>query len=693
VRLDVARVRGQFASWWWDLSLRWKGLIVGSLPLVAMIPAIVVALWLSTSQEASRADARETLAAAAGSVTLQRHLVQLERAAVAGALPVAGPSTALDEVQASVERDIGSLRAAASRAASAPALASVEALLSAVDRLAGSASSDGATVGPALAEVQRRSAEVADRFTTLDRALASELASALDETAARRRQIVIVLAAGGVLAVVLGWLAMWLFTRGIVRRVQTVGEVTARVIDGETSIDVEEPGGDELGELVRELRRAAELLILHNAELEVSRDAERAVVEREQTIREVVRRVHQAVGQHDVLDATVREVAAATGSDGAFILGVEGGVAHDVLAEWTADGVPGLGVGSSLPVDAQRDANFGLLLQQWHALVIDDVVSTGFLPQTREILGELQVGSMILAPVLGEDEPLAVLVMVTSGRARPWPPGSDRLAEVVAAHVATALTHARLYEREREMVQRLRELDEAKSDFVASVSHELRTPLTSIRGYAEMLGDGDAGELTSDQGRMLEIVQRNADRLLSLIENLLTLSRIESGAFRVARVPVALDDVVRATLDELRPQAAAAGVVLEADVTGCIPAVLGDRAQLERVLFNLLSNAIKFTVDGGRVTVRLRASDDGVEMSVADRGIGIPAAELDRLFGRFFRSSISQQRAIQGTGLGLMIVKSIVEHHEGDISVESEEHVGTTFTIRLPAAPATVSVA
>jgi signal transduction histidine kinase len=491
----------------------------------------------------------------------------------------------------------------------------------------------------------------------------------------------------------LSWAGMWVFTNGIVQRIGVVATVAARVIDGETTIDVEEPAADELGGLIGELRRAGELLILNNLDLEQSRNAERERAELEQTIRAVVRRVHQAVGQDRILATAVHELGTATGSDGAFVFSVNDGAVGSVLAEWTAEGVAGLGVGRTLPPDEQRDANFGALVRQARAVAIDDVAGSGLLPQTRELLGALEVGSVLLAPVLSEDNPLAAVVLVTSGRTRPWPAGSESFAEVVAASVATALTQARLLDREREMVHRLQELDQAKSDFVASVSHELRTPLTSIRGYVEMLRDGDAGEIQPDQEHMLEVVQRNTDRLLGLIEDLLTLSRIESGAFRVALAPVALDGIVRATLEELRPQAAGRDVDLVADVAEDVPAVLGDAAQLERVLLNLLSNAIKFTTDGGRVVVRVRASGPTVELVVEDEGIGIPEAEQERLFSRFFRSSTAQERAIQGTGLGLAIVKTIVEHHSGEISVRSQSGVGTTFTVRLPAAAAPVGVA
>jgi signal transduction histidine kinase len=509
----------------------------------------------------------------------------------------------------------------------------------------------------------------------------------------RSTDVVVAFAIGAGFAAILGLVGVAMLARDLVQRIRTVSEVAARVIDGSTEIDVEEPADDELGRLIKELRRAGELLILHNIELQRSRDADRAIVEREQSIREVIRRIHEAMGQEEVLAATVRELGVATDADWAFIISVDDGVMGTVIAEWTTSDVPGLGVGHPMPRDEQRDANFALLMAQRHAIAIHDVEGSGLLPQTRQLLGELHVGSLMVVPVIGEDAPLAALVLVTSGRARPWPPDAERWAEIVAANVATALTHARLYERERQMVERLRELDQAKSDFVASVSHELRTPLTSIRGYIEMLREGDAGEIDPEQARMLEIVQRNADRLLALIEDLLTVSRIESGAFRVTRAPFQLDAIVRTTVEELRPQAEARGVALAATIEGEIPVVLGDASQLERVLLNLLSNAIKFTTNGGSVAVRLRRCGDYLVLEVEDDGIGIPESDQEHLFSRFFRSTVATERAIQGTGLGLVIVKSVIEQHGGEISVRSEQDVGTTFTIRLPVVGAVTNVA
>jgi two-component system phosphate regulon sensor histidine kinase PhoR len=697
VASSVSRLRTRMVVWWWDLPLRWKGFVAIALPSLVLLPSFVAVLLLKSSEDDLRSEVRATLDVATVSAGQQRDLLMFENAVLVdtagGGTPTPGNGWAQleRELDALVARVTGATRPLAEAVADA-----ARAQHDAVEQLIAAASAstpDPTEVDAARVEVQQRSVEMTSRFDALDAALAADVATTRAAIDDRRMQMMVVLVIGVVVATALSWGGMWVFTRGIVRRVETVSAVAARVIDGETSIDVEEPANDELGRLIAELRRAGELLILHNIELEQSRNAERELVEREQTIREVIRRVHEAVGRDDVLATTVAELGRATGSDGVLIFSVEDGTPVTVLAEWTAEGVAALGVGATLPPDEQRDTNFGALMSQPHAIAIDDVGASGLLPQTRELLGGLNVGSLLLAPVLGEHEPLAAMVLLTSGRSRPWPPDSERLAEVVAANVATALTHARLFAREREMVHRLRDLDQAKSDFVASVSHELRTPLTSIRGYVEMLRDGDAGELDAEQQRMLEVVQRNADRLLALIEDLLTLSRIESGAFRVARIPVALDGVARATVEELRPQASDRGVELVADVAGEVPAILGDSAQLERVLLNLLSNAIKFTTDGGRVIVRVRPCGPAVQLQVEDEGIGIPEAEQARLFSRFFRSSTAQERAIQGTGLGLVIVKSIVEHHGGEIAVRSQPGVGTTFTVLLPAAETAVGVA
>jgi PAS domain S-box-containing protein len=231
--------------------------------------------------------------------------------------------------------------------------------------------------------------------------------------------------------------------------------------------------------------------------------------------------------------------------------------------------------------------------------------------------------------------------------------------------------------------ERLRELDRLKDEFIALVSHELRTPLTSIRGYTELLLDGEAGKLTEDQRQFLGVVERNAHRLLHLVGDLLFLAQVEAGKLVLDIGALDLGNVASESVETARPQAEAKDITLTL-ATGPVPLIAGDRARIAQLLDNLVSNAIKFTPEGGRVDVRVRTLEQRAVLEVRDSGMGIPAAEQEFLFQRFFRSSTATEQAIQGTGLGLAISKAIVEAHDGSITVTSEEGEGTTFRVTLP---------
>jgi PAS domain S-box-containing protein len=231
--------------------------------------------------------------------------------------------------------------------------------------------------------------------------------------------------------------------------------------------------------------------------------------------------------------------------------------------------------------------------------------------------------------------------------------------------------------------ERLRELDRLKDEFIALVSHELRTPLTSIRGYTELLLDGEAGDLTDDQRRFLGVVERNSHRLLHLVGDLLFLAQVEAGKLVLDVGAVDLGAVASESVETARPQAEAKEITLTL-ATGPVPLVAGDRARIAQLLDNLVSNALKFTPEQGRVDVRVRALDNQAILEVRDSGMGIPADEQEFLFERFFRTTTATEQAIQGTGLGLAISKAIVEAHSGRITVASEQGAGTTFRVALP---------
>jgi len=233
--------------------------------------------------------------------------------------------------------------------------------------------------------------------------------------------------------------------------------------------------------------------------------------------------------------------------------------------------------------------------------------------------------------------------------------------------------------------ERLTELDRMKEEFVASVSHELRTPLTSIRGYLELILEGDTGDLTPEQNEYLRIIDRNTDRLLDLINDLLDVAQAESGRLVLNLEPVNLESLVADAVAGMRPAADARKIDLDLHVGDEHEAAISvDRKRIGQVIDNLLSNAVKFTPTGGNVDVRLRSDNGDVRIEVADDGMGIPETEQAQLFERFFRTKAANGQALQGTGLGLAISKGIVEAHGGHITLVSAEGVGTTFSVVLP---------
>jgi signal transduction histidine kinase len=424
----------------------------------------------------------------------------------------------------------------------------------------------------------------------------------------------------------------------------------------------------ELYKAVQELRHA-------EAELRDQADQERM-------LRELAREVRQDLDP----DALVRRAVTALGRgldvDRCLVRVVEDFRVGEVIAEWTRPGVPSIGALDDLPPSLQSLTSHSTT--QDEGLWIGDLLDDPRLGERdgRHVAEVLTARAYAGTPMWVGTELVGWLVLHGLDAPHPWTGRERAVAEGLARDLGTYLLQARSYQQE-ETVRMLRELDAVKSEFVSTVSHELRTPLTSICGYLELLVDGDKGELNDEQLRVVEVVDRNSQRLLRLIEDLLMLSRVDTSPLRrdtaVVDVAAVVADAHRAVLPMLR------GRTLEVAVAPTSAATtLGDRAQLDRVALNLLSNAIKFTADDGRVDVAVEVDGATVRLVVADSGIGIPPSELDQLFTRFFRSSTAQQLAIQGTGLGLAVVKAIVDAHHGSIAVSSAPGVGTTFTVTLP---------
>ncbi len=225
------------------------------------------------------------------------------------------------------------------------------------------------------------------------------------------------------------------------------------------------------------------------------------------------------------------------------------------------------------------------------------------------------------------------------------------------------------------------------AEFVSAVSHEMKSPLAGIKAYVELLVDGDADDRQT-QEEFLGVIDVQADRLQRLIDNLLNIARIEAGMMNVAKDHISLNELLAATLDIVRPTAAAKHIELSAELSPMYLSVLADRDLMMQVAINLLSNAIKYTPEAGRVVLRTRAADDEVQFDVDDSGVGLDDEDQLKVFERFYRVNKDRHMA-SGTGLGLPLAKHIVEDvHGGRLTVQSILGKGSVFTVSLPTAAA-----
>jgi signal transduction histidine kinase/uncharacterized protein YigA (DUF484 family) len=231
------------------------------------------------------------------------------------------------------------------------------------------------------------------------------------------------------------------------------------------------------------------------------------------------------------------------------------------------------------------------------------------------------------------------------------------------------------------------EVDKLKSEFVSTVSHELRTPMTSIKGYADLMLMGAAGTMTDPQIRYLQVIKNNADRLHMLVNDLLDISRIETGKTGLDLRPLDIPQIIAQVVDghlHGRIQHEARSLNVTTEIAPSLPLVNADHARITQVLTNLLDNALNYTPDDGQITITANATHSYVHISVKDTGIGISKENQEKIFDRFYRAEDSEVQRIPGTGLGLAIVRSLIDMHGGRLKVESELGKGSTFTFNLP---------
>jgi signal transduction histidine kinase len=288
-------------------------------------------------------------------------------------------------------------------------------------------------------------------------------------------------------------------------------------------------------------------------------------------------------------------------------------------------------------------------------------------------------GAMLYAPLKVGERVIGSMGVGNSISTRPFSSHDRRLLLALADYAAIAIDNARLYGE-------VNQANKAKSEFVSLVAHELRTPMTSIRGYADMLSKGVVGPLDPQQLQFIDTIHSNVERMQVLVSDLQDISKIETGYLRLEGKTISLATVLESALQSTGAQMEARFQKLTVDIPRDLPLVYADPSRLAQILINLLSNAYKYTPEGGSISVRAWTEDGHVYCAVSDTGIGISEEDQAQLFTKFFRSGDPVVRNEMGTGLGLCVVRSLVELQGGEIAFESSPGKGTTFTFTVPLA-------
>jgi signal transduction histidine kinase len=261
------------------------------------------------------------------------------------------------------------------------------------------------------------------------------------------------------------------------------------------------------------------------------------------------------------------------------------------------------------------------------------------------------------------------------------------LAELEEKREQLERLNQQLNETNRELNEanvKLRELSEMKEEFLALTTHDLRSPLTVISGVISFFTSGRLGKLSPEQQNMVAMMERNAQSLIELINDLLDASKLESGTLRLDVASIDLRGIINEVRETMEPLAREKGIALEVEMAEDVPLVEADRPKLRRIVVNLLSNALKFTGKGGHVQLKAEPLDDQVLISVTDTGVGIAPEDVERLFDKYEQARSRATRGEKGTGLGLYITKQLVELHGGEIKVDSVVGRGSTFSFTLP---------
>ncbi len=327
----------------------------------------------------------------------------------------------------------------------------------------------------------------------------------------------------------------------------------------------------------------------------------------------------------------------------------------------------------------------GRLADVREPIQLSDIGATTFQTVTPGVDGLLRAGyrAALAVPLLREDRLIGALTVIRKMPGEFTPEVVD-LLRTFATQSALAIQNARLFREIEDKSRQLETASQHKSEFLANMSHELRTPLNAIIGFSEVLLERMFGEVNEKQADYLQDILSSGRHLLSLINDILDLSKVEAGRMELALAPLHLPEAIENAVTLVRERAARHGIALALEIDPRLRELVGDERKVKQALLNLLSNAVKFTPEGGRIRLKAVLADGAVEISVSDTGIGIAPEDRETIFEEFRQVGRDSTRKQEGTGLGLTLTKKFVEMHGGRIWVESEVGRGSTFTFTLP---------
>ncbi|HXG50350.1 MAG TPA: ATP-binding protein [candidate division Zixibacteria bacterium] len=481
-------------------------------------------------------------------------------------------------------------------------------------------------------------------------------------------------------------IASLLVARRVVRPLRVLRQGAQRIGGGDLDHRLDIQTGDELQSVAEEFNRMAEQLRDSYANLERKvEDRTRELTEslEQQMATSAILRViaESPADARPVLDAVAESAARLCDARDAAIL-LE---AHGELHLAAHHGPIGIGAATGGRLVISRDSVGGSAFLDAKTVHVDDLLASSEFPRSRAFAEKYGNRTVLAAPVLRKGTPIGV-ILIRRAEVRPFSDKQIALLNTFADQAMIAIENVRLFREIQEKNAQLEAANKHKSQFLANVSHELRTPLNSIIGFTRLVLRRTEGMISPLQKENLQKVVVSSEHLLSLINGLLDLSKIEAGRMEVFAETFKLEEVVRLATATVEPMLKDGRVRLVTDLAPDIPLVRTDRDKLKQVIINLLSNSVKFT-ERGEIRIRAVNHDGTLELAVSDTGIGMKKEALDYIFEEFRQVDMSTTRKYGGTGLGLAIVKRLVNLLGGEISVESEEGKGSTFTVTLPACP------